>query len=148
MQRYNDLASRVDARLSMSEGVDSDVFILPNIGDNGREFKDVKSGLTLGQARDNLREVCDEVVRLQTHLVLSREETIEYRHKVSRWTTILDRCGYNWEDCVPYIPCLDRQKPRSHFINQKTAINKEPEPKPKPEPNPNPNPSPNLSLMR
>jgi len=126
MQRYNDLASRVDARLSMSEGVDSDVFILPNIGDNGREFKDVKSGLTLGQARDNLREVCDEVVRLQTHLVLSREETIEYRHKVSRWTTILDRCGYNWEDGVPFIPCLGGQKPRSHFINQQIAINKDP----------------------
>ena len=38
--------------------------------------------------------------------------------------TILNRCGYNWEDGVPFIPCLDGQNQRQYFINRRRGVKK------------------------
>ena len=101
LDRYNDLANRVDKRLCMSGPGLQPVFIMPAEGHRPRDYKDPKTGTILGDCDDRLRVVCN---RLRAGSPLTRDEAISFKAQVRHWTSILKRCEYSWPDGIPFIP--------------------------------------------
>ncbi len=104
LDRYNDLANRVDKRLCMSGPSMQPVFVMPVEGHRPREYKDPKTGELLGDIDDKLRVVCTEINRLRSGAPLSRDEAISFKAQVKHYTCILKRCEYSWPDGVCFIP--------------------------------------------
>ena len=76
-----------------------------------------------------MRNVCTEINRLRVGAPLSRDEAITFKAQVRHYTSILNRCEFNWENGVPFIPHIFG-KTRHDYWRARGKEKEKPEKKP------------------